>query len=151
MRTLTIEVPAYPRIDLFKSRPCIETDGKTVQQVLAELTEILCAARGDDDHSFVTTWYLPRSPVGDYTDQICRPDDPWPIATCITPPEDHGRRRLACYYARGSSEGHYVEIDVIQANHPQRRSFHVCSEKFWSRQEAIEAAGLAAQVLDAWS
>jgi hypothetical protein len=98
----------------------IETDGRKVFDVLAELNELLEIYGAQPDEYGV-----------------------WCGGDIVTWPEG---RWIACYAVRGGSEGWYVHIDVITQD---RERLPIGLAKCWSKELAWKVATKAAELLDA--
>lgn len=127
------------KIDLNKRRNCVEWEGRARADVLRDLERELYAAGVKTHLSFYREYYSRGGPAEAKGAQWV----PWQT----------GQSWPVCYAVRGSSEGYYCHIDMInQSTNPRGYTTHdrefITFVKCETWQEAYEIATLSAQILD---
>lgn len=114
-----------PAVDLYVPRDAVETEGRTVNDVLADLNHRLHDA-GQKSGKF--TW------LG-CSDVTYGGSEKWP--SC----------RIICSAARGRNEAYYVDLIAWDSAGPGKPKM-ISAVKCWSWQEAVTLSALTVQLLD---
>jgi hypothetical protein len=124
-----------PYVELYVKRRLIETDGRTIKDVLTELNQVLADIGVRSER-----WLWSEKSTLTVANSTIYPNEPvgfvqWPLG------------RIICYPMRGRNEAFWVDLlcnprsgdDPVQC---------ISSVKCWSWQEAVELTALTAQLLD---